>query len=85
MILLALYGVLILVYFACPLVIQLIILAINSLSVDPIPVIDEVLMIAGIISKLNALENALEFIHNHPLIIWFAFLIIAILVLVLIF
>lgn len=45
------------IYFVLPLPIQLILLLINALVPDPIPFIDEIIMIGGIISKLYTLDN----------------------------
>ena len=65
MILIILYVILLCVYFACPLPVRLLILAVNFFIPDPIPIVDEVLMIAGIISKIIALDNILEFIDYN--------------------
>lgn len=60
------------VYFACPLPLRILIMAINFLLPDPIPIVDEVIMGAGIISKLLFLErlgellsSAMDFIREH--------------------
>ena len=43
----------------------MLIFAINFIAPDPIPVIDEVIMIAGIISKLLFLSKITDFIDEH--------------------
>lgn len=53
------------VYFVSPLPVRLLILLINFFVPDPIPVIDEVIMIAGIISKLTLFGRIVEFAQNH--------------------
>ena len=53
------------VYFACPLPGRLLIFAINFFVPDHIPVIDEAIMFAGIITKLNIIGAICEFISEH--------------------
>lgn len=48
--------VLVLVYFELPFWAQLIISVINFIVPDPIPIVDEVLMIVGMMKKLDLLE-----------------------------
>lgn len=45
------------VYFACPLPIQLLLMIGNFFIPDPIPFLDEIIMVGGIISKLYFLDN----------------------------
>lgn len=63
------------VYVACPLILQLPLMIANFLIPDPIPFLDEIIMVGGIISKLFFLDDlryfpdALEdFIKDHKLI-----------------
>jgi hypothetical protein len=56
------------IYFIAPLPIRLLMLLINLLAPDPIPVLDEVIMVAGILSKLAFLEEVVEFIEDHPVV-----------------
>lgn len=44
------------IYFALPFPIQLILLLINALVPDPIPFIDEIIMVGGIFSKLYTMD-----------------------------
>lgn len=60
-----LYIVVFIVYFACPLPGRLLIFAINFFVPDHIPVIDEVIMFAGIIAKLNIVMTVCEFVQEH--------------------
>lgn len=60
------------IYFACPLPLRLLIIAINFFLPDPIPILDEVIMGAGIISKLlfldkleYALSTFIKFVQEH--------------------
>ena len=85
MILIILYVILLCVYFACPLPVRLLILAVNFFIPDPIPIVDEVLMIAGIISKIIALDKILEFIEEHKILFTIIGLGIVILIVKLIF
>ena len=41
------------IYFALPLAVQLILFAINAIVPDPIPYLDEIIMVGGILSKLK--------------------------------
>lgn len=56
------------IYFALPLPIQLVILVVNAIIPDPIPYIDEIIMIGGIISKIELLENIGDFISEHKIL-----------------
>ena len=59
------YFVVFAVYFISPLHVRLLIFLANFLMPDPIPILDEVIMIAGIIGKLNFLVTIGEFISEH--------------------
>lgn len=54
--------VLVVVYFGLPLPIQIIVLAINAFVPDPIPAVDEVLMVVGIINKMKRLSMIMDVI-----------------------
>ena len=60
-------------------------ISVNFFIPDPIPIVDEVLMIAGIISKIIALDNILEFIEEHKILFTIIGLGIVILIVKLIF
>ena len=51
-------------YFTLPFPIQLIIFIINAIVPDPIPYIDEIIMVGGMVSKLYFLDQVGEFIHK---------------------
>ena len=55
-------------YFALPFPIQLIIFAINAIVPDPIPYVDEIIMVGGIISKISFLDNVGYFISEHKIL-----------------
>lgn len=57
LLIIGIYLVVFCVYFACPLPVRILIMAVNFFMPDPIPILDEVIMIAGIISKLLFLEK----------------------------
>lgn len=68
---LAIFIFLAFVYVALPLWAKIIVLAINSLFPDPIPVLDEVLMFASIINDIVKIGKAMviaEWIRNHKAI-----------------
>lgn len=44
-------------YFAAPLPVQLVLMGINFLVPDPIPYLDEIIMVGGILSKLYWIDN----------------------------
>lgn len=68
MILLGIYAVAFLVYFASPLPIRLLFLLINFFFPDPIPILDEVIMLGGIVSKMLFLERITDFISEHKIL-----------------
>lgn len=59
-------------YFACPMPIQLILTGLNLFIPDPIPYLDEIIMIGGILSKLywldNAVDNIGDFLSEHKVL-----------------
>lgn len=75
------YLIMISIYCVSPLPLQFIMLIINTLVPDPIPILDELIMYIGFINKLSSLENILDFIVDHKIISF----IIGIIVLVIIF
>lgn len=48
-------------YFEFPLIIKIILTIINFATEDPIPVVDELLMVIGWFSKMKAVEKTLKF------------------------
>jgi len=54
-----------LVYFAAPIPIKLIMLGANLILPDFIPYVDEILMIAGVLIHIMKRLNILSFIVNH--------------------
>lgn len=68
---LILIFVLVCIYFALPLWAKLIIFAVNFFVPDPIPVLDEVLMVVGVINdarKLGKVVQILNWMRNHKLV-----------------
>lgn len=65
MLIILVYIVVFCIYFTVSLPVRLLIFAINFIAPDPIPVIDEVIMIAGIISKLLFLSKISDFVDEH--------------------
>lgn len=53
-----------LVYLSCPLLIQLILMAINFYIPDPIPFLDEAIMVGGILSKMAWIGRISDFIAD---------------------
>lgn len=66
--LIVVYGFVGSLFLVAPFPIRLLIFIVNLLIPDPIPIIDEVLMAAGLISKLLFVERIADFIENHPVI-----------------
>ena len=56
------------IYFALPLAVQLILFAINAIVPDPIPYLDEIIMVGGILSKLKKLDDIEDFISKHKVL-----------------
>ena len=56
------------IYFALPLAVQLILFAINAIVPDPIPYLDEIIMVGGIFSKLKKLDDIEDFISEHKVL-----------------
>ncbi len=54
-------------YLVCPFPAQLIIFLINLFVPDPVPCIDEIVMVIGLIKKWEAIE---EFKDDHPILFW---------------
>lgn len=51
-------------YFSAPLPVQLVLMGLNILVPDPIPFLDEIIMVGGILSKLYWLDN-IEYEIEH--------------------
>lgn len=68
LILLGVYIVVFGVYFSSPLPVRLLIMLLNCWLPDPIPVIDEVIMMSGILSKLLFVERIMDFVSEHKIL-----------------
>lgn len=55
-------------YFGLPFIVQLILTIINSAYPDPIPIIDEIVMYAGLLSKMSNAGRILTFVSDHPIL-----------------
>lgn len=77
------YIVALCIYMALPFPFQLILLIINFLVPDPIPVLDEVIMYASVINKLSFLDNVFSFFEDHEIIAMIVKCILVLLLLVL--
>ena len=64
------YAIVLYVYSICPFLIQLVGFGINAVVPDPIPFLDEFIMILCMLSKLEKLESILEFKDDHPILFW---------------
>ena len=53
------------IYFVLPLAVQLILFAINAIVPDPIPYLDEIIMVGGILSKLKKLDDIEAVSYTH--------------------
>lgn len=51
-------------YFEAPLPVQLVLMGLNFLIPDPIPFLDEIIMVGGVLSKLYWLDN-IEYEIEH--------------------
>lgn len=56
------------IYFVLPLAVQLILFVINAIVPDPIPYLDEIIMVGGILSKLKKLDDIEDFISEHKVL-----------------
>lgn len=56
-----------LIYFSLPFLLQLIITVINTWLIDPIPIIDEIIMYGGLISKLMSGLEIFEKIVDYKI------------------
>ena len=54
------------IYFVLPLAV--ILFAINAIVPDPIPYLDEIIMVGGILSKLKKLDDIEDFISEHKVL-----------------
>lgn len=72
-------------YFAAPLPVQLVLMGINFLVPDPIPYLDEIIMVGGIFSKLYWIDNIgyeiKAFVSEHKVLSGFAIGLAAVLIL----
>ncbi len=59
------FIVLFIIYMILPWPVKIVVLIINFIVPDPIPIIDEVLMIAGLVAKTNAVGS---FFTDHPIL-----------------
>ena len=57
------------VFLVVPLPAKLILLGINLFVPDPIPVLDEVIMVISVAKKINTLESIWEFFDEHRYLI----------------
>ena len=64
------YAIVLYIYSFCPFLIQLVGFGINAMVPDPIPFLDEFIMILCMISKLEKLERILDFKDDHPVLFW---------------
>ena len=64
------YMIILYVYSLCPLFIQLAGFVINVMVPDPIPFLDEFIMILCMLGKLEKLERILDFKDDHPILFW---------------
>ena len=62
------FGILVLIYISLPLPLQLIIFIANLFMPDPIPILDEVIMIVSILKKLVTFFEIFELFENHPIL-----------------
>ena len=56
------------IYFVLPLAVQLILFAIKEIVTEPIPKMDEINMVGGILSKLKKLDDIEDFISEHKVL-----------------
>lgn len=68
------YVIILYVYSVCPFLIQFVGFGINAMIPDPIPFLDEFIMILCMLSKLEKLEKIIDFKDNHPILFWLIFL-----------
>ena len=78
------YVIILYVYSVCPFLIQLVGFGLNAMAPDPIPFLDEFIMILCMISKLEKLERILEFKDDHPVWFWIIFILVVALIVFLI-
>ena len=80
------YVIILYVYSVCPFLIQLVGFGLNAMAPDPIPFLDEFIMILCMISKLEKLARILEFKDDHPVWFWIIFiLVVAVIVFLIIY
>ncbi len=61
-----------LIYLALPLWTRILVFIVNMFFPDPIPYLDEIFMIAGILGKIILFENFIEFYEENKGLVWAA-------------
>ena len=56
------------IYWVCPILAQLVLLLLDGFVPDPIPLIDEMLMIAVLLNRLRKVVMVTEFIKKHKIL-----------------
>lgn len=64
------------IYIVLPLPLQIIFLLTNIMVPDPIPVLDELVMLISLSKKMSQAGRFLDFINTHPILFKFLVLII---------
>ena len=66
------YSIFLLIFIACPLIGKLILLALNVIVPDPLPYIDEILMIGStagnVLGAVNKVNRLVDFVSEHKVI-----------------
>ena len=58
-----------LIYVCCPWYIQLLLMILNIFIPDPIPILDEVIMVVSTYIKISKSIKALLFFEKHPILL----------------
>lgn len=66
MILLYIFG--LIIYIALPFPLQILLLIINTVTPDPIPFIDEIIMYGGALKKMMSFLDVISFFEEHEII-----------------
>lgn len=75
------YGVILILFAISPLLVKLFLFILNAFITDPIPFVDEFIMLLTFASHMETLEEILEFVEDHPIIsILIGIIIIAVLI-----
>ena len=59
------YAVFLIVYVCMPIPLQIVAFFINTYVPDPIPVVDELLMVYSTLNKVKSVYNAVSYIEAH--------------------